>query len=113
MINPSREEKLSRFHRLSKREGIKTGSEFALECCLHSKSRIHRRRSRSKNSRSSCLSQAQQTSAATRVNVVTALGTLAEKLREAPAEHDLEILIDTLIKSDTSQSFFSLDRQSQ
>jgi hypothetical protein len=33
MINPSREEKLSRFHRLSKREGIKTGSEFALECC--------------------------------------------------------------------------------
>ena len=33
MINISREEKLARFERLSKREGIMTGTEFALECC--------------------------------------------------------------------------------
>jgi hypothetical protein len=31
MINTSREEKLARFERLSKREGIMTGTEFALE----------------------------------------------------------------------------------
>jgi hypothetical protein len=33
MINASREEKLARFERLSKREGIMTGTEFALEYC--------------------------------------------------------------------------------
>jgi hypothetical protein len=33
MINASREEKLARFERLSKRAGIMTGTEFALEYC--------------------------------------------------------------------------------
>jgi hypothetical protein len=33
MINTSREEKLARFELLSKREGIMTGTEFALEYC--------------------------------------------------------------------------------
>jgi hypothetical protein len=31
MLNTTREEKLARFERLSKREGIMTGTEFALE----------------------------------------------------------------------------------
>jgi hypothetical protein len=33
MIDASREEELARFERLSKREGIMTGTEFALEYC--------------------------------------------------------------------------------
>jgi hypothetical protein len=33
MINTSREEKLARFELLSKREGIMTGTEFALKYC--------------------------------------------------------------------------------
>jgi hypothetical protein len=33
MTNTSREEKLARFERLSKREGIMTGTEFAVEYC--------------------------------------------------------------------------------
>jgi hypothetical protein len=33
MINTSRQEKLARFERLSKREGIMTGTKFALEYC--------------------------------------------------------------------------------
>jgi hypothetical protein len=33
MVNTSREEKLARFERLSKRERIMTGTEFALEYC--------------------------------------------------------------------------------